>query len=67
MKNKMLRYGLTFSAAASLLSAGSAFAVIDPAISGAVTTAQTDGVLLAGMITTAILMLFAAKFLRRAA
>lgn len=63
-RNSALKYG---SAAVTLFATGVANAAIDPAITGAVSTAQTDGVTLAGLITTAILMMFAAKFLRRAA
>jgi hypothetical protein len=65
MKNVMLKFGTSFAGAVALVSSGLASAAVDPSISGAITTAQADAVTVAGLITTAILLLFAAKFLRK--
>lgn len=50
----------------SLAAAGAASAAVDPAVTTAITSAQADGLVIAGAITLAIIMIRVSKLIRRA-
>jgi len=61
---KFLRRGI---AAGSLaFGAIAAHAAVDSAVTTALTTMQTDGVTIAGVVLVAVISMFAIKFLRKA-
>lgn len=63
--NRNLAYKLAAVPALVLASAGSALAAIDPAVTTAITTAQTDALQLAGVLTAMVAIIWGALFLKK--
>lgn len=62
---KHFKRAAKYGSGASLLAVGSAHAAVDPAITTAIGTMQTDAVTVAAAFTVAIIAVVAIKFLRK--
>ena len=62
MKNLKLKLA---AIPAFVLASGGAMAAIDPAISTAITTAQTDALSIAGVLTAMVAVIWGALFLKK--
>lgn len=63
---KVLRRSLGATAAVGLLAAQQAHAALPAGVEAAITDAQADGVVLAGLVLTVIIAIAAFRYIRRA-